>query len=141
MPLGPKMGTPRGHMFYISLYRVNMKQIFLSETRRPRVPILDMQRHLMDLYQDCSHYAHWAINGPAHGCMLCIYLYRKVYQNKYSCLKPQGLELWYVAFSSRTILSLFKLCPWAKSSPTLESHVLHWENMKIYSCLKPQGIE
>ena len=29
------MAPPWGHMFYIGLYRENMKEIFLSETIRP----------------------------------------------------------------------------------------------------------
>ena len=33
---------PGGHMFYIGLYRENVKKIFLSETTRPRALIFDM---------------------------------------------------------------------------------------------------
>ena len=32
MPQVPKMAPPRGHMFYIGLYREKHEQIFLSET-------------------------------------------------------------------------------------------------------------
>ena len=37
-----KNGPTRGHMFYIDLYRENMKKNFLSETTRPRALIFGM---------------------------------------------------------------------------------------------------
>ena len=39
MPQGPEMAPPRGHMFYIGLYREKHGQIFLSETTRPSLDI------------------------------------------------------------------------------------------------------
>ena len=40
--LGPKMAPPRGHMFYIGLYREQYEKIFLSETTWPRALIFGM---------------------------------------------------------------------------------------------------
>ena len=40
MPLGPKVASPGDHMFYIGLFRENIK--ILSETTRPRALILCM---------------------------------------------------------------------------------------------------
>ena len=42
MPQGPKMAPPRGHMFYIGLYKEIHGKIFLSETIRPRALIFGM---------------------------------------------------------------------------------------------------
>ena len=42
MPQGAKMARPRGHMFYIGLYRENHEKIVLSETTRPRALIFGM---------------------------------------------------------------------------------------------------
>ena len=39
---GAKNGPPRGHMFYIGLYREKHGKIFLSETTRPRALIFGM---------------------------------------------------------------------------------------------------
>ena len=39
MPLGLKMAPPRGHIFYIGLYREKHRKIFLSETIRLRALI------------------------------------------------------------------------------------------------------
>ena len=61
------MVTLRGHMFYIVLYRENLKKIFLSEITRPRALIFDMLHHLVDLYQVCSNYAPGIKNDPAPG--------------------------------------------------------------------------
>ena len=36
------MALPRGHMFYIGLYRENVVKIFLSETTGPRALIFGM---------------------------------------------------------------------------------------------------
>ena len=33
--MGPKEAPPRGHMFYIGLYRKQHEKIFMSETTRP----------------------------------------------------------------------------------------------------------
>ena len=46
---------PRGHIFYIGLYRENIKLIFLSETTRHRVLIFSMEHHQLYLYQVCSN--------------------------------------------------------------------------------------
>ena len=54
-------------MFYIVLYRENMKKIFLSETLSPRALIFGMQHHLVDLYQVCSNYAPGEDHGPPRG--------------------------------------------------------------------------
>ena len=54
------MTRPGVHMFYIGLYRENMKKIFLCETTRPRALIFVMKHHLVNLYQVCSNY----IPGP-----------------------------------------------------------------------------
>ena len=40
--VGQKWACPGGHMFYIGLYRENMKKIFLSEATRPKVLIFGM---------------------------------------------------------------------------------------------------
>ena len=40
--LGPKMALSQGHMFYIGLYREDVKKIFLSETTKPRALIFGM---------------------------------------------------------------------------------------------------
>ena len=53
-------------MFYIALYRANMKKIFLSKAL-----IFGMKHHLVDLFQVCSNYAPGAKNGPALG-VTCI---------------------------------------------------------------------
>ena len=39
---GAKMDMPRGHMYYIGLYREFMKKIFLSEITKPRALIFGM---------------------------------------------------------------------------------------------------
>ena len=41
--LGPEMGKH--------------EKIFLSETRRPRLLIIGIKHHLVDLYQVCSNYS------------------------------------------------------------------------------------
>ena len=47
-------------MFDIGLYRGKHEKSFLSETIRPRALIFGMYHHLVDLYPDCSDYAHGA---------------------------------------------------------------------------------
>ena len=54
-------------MFYIGLYRDNMKKIFLSETTRHRVLIFGMYHHQVDLYEVCSNNAPGVKTGPARG--------------------------------------------------------------------------
>ena len=54
-------------MFYIGLFRENMKKILLSETIRPRALIFGMKHHLVDLYQVCSNNAPWANNCSPFG--------------------------------------------------------------------------
>ena len=44
-------------MFYIGLYRENVKKIFVSETTEPRALILGIKHHQVDLYQVCSNNA------------------------------------------------------------------------------------
>ena len=41
------MTPPRGHMFYIGLYRKKYKTILLSERAMPRALIFDMKHHLV----------------------------------------------------------------------------------------------
>ena len=59
--IGPR---PGGHMFYIGLYRENMKKT-LAETTMHRVLIFGMYHHLVDLYQVRSKYAPGAKNEMA----------------------------------------------------------------------------
>ena len=47
------MALPRGQMFYVGLYRENVKKIFLSETTRPSALLFGMQHNLVELYQVC----------------------------------------------------------------------------------------
>ena len=61
------MAPPRGHMFYIGLYREKHEKIFLSETTRFRALIFGMLHHLVDFYQVCPNYAPGAKSGPASG--------------------------------------------------------------------------
>ena len=78
-------------MFYIGLYRENVK-IFLSEPTRPRALIFGMEYHLVDLYQVSSTYTPWANKSPCPGGqMFYIGFYRESVK-KTSCLKPHGLE-------------------------------------------------
>ena len=42
-PWGQQWARPVGHMFYIGLYRENMKRVFLSETTRPRALMFGMK--------------------------------------------------------------------------------------------------
>ena len=52
IPFGPKVGPPGGHVFYIGLYRENMKILF-HETTRLGALIFDMKHYLVDLNQVC----------------------------------------------------------------------------------------
>ena len=56
-------------------------KIFLSDTTRLRALIFGMQHHLVGLYQSCSNYAPWALNGPAQGNMFYVGFYREDFQN------------------------------------------------------------
>ena len=56
-----------GHMFYVCLYRENIKQFCLSETTKPRVLILCLLHHLVNLYQVCSNYDPGGQKWPRHG--------------------------------------------------------------------------
>ena len=49
-------------MFYLGLYRENLKKIFLPETTRPRALIFGMYHHLVDLHLVCSNYIPGAKN-------------------------------------------------------------------------------
>ena len=54
-------------MFYIGVYRENLKKI-LSETTRPRALIFGKQHHLVGLYQFFfQNIAPGTKNGPAWG--------------------------------------------------------------------------
>ena len=81
------MAPPRGHMFYIGLYREKHETIFLSETTRPRALIFGKKHHLVNLYQVCSNYAQGAKWPHPRGHMFYIVLYREKHE-KSSCLKP-----------------------------------------------------
>ena len=54
-------------MFFIDLYRENMKKIILSETTRPISLLFGVRHHLVNLYQVCSNDAPGAKNGPVPG--------------------------------------------------------------------------
>ena len=54
-------------MFYIGLYRENVKKIFLSETTRPRALIFGRWHHIMELLQVCSNYSPGVKKGPTLG--------------------------------------------------------------------------
>ena len=61
---GAKTDPPRGHMFYIGLYKEKHEKIFLSETIRLRTLIFGMYYHLVDLYRAFSNYAPGAKMAP-----------------------------------------------------------------------------
>ena len=63
-PWGQKRPHPRGHMFYIGLYREKHEKKFLSETIRLRALIFSMKHHLVDFYQVCSNNALWGQKWP-----------------------------------------------------------------------------
>ena len=112
---GWKWPCPRGHIFYVGLYRKHMKTYFCLK-----------QSGLESWYFVCS-ITYWTSTkfvqilpirskmAPPRGTIFYIGLYSEN-MKKYSCLKPQGLEsdIWYVASSSRPLLSLFKLYPWGQ---------------------------
>ena len=64
MPLGPKMAPSWGHVLYIGLYSKKHENIFLTETIWPRVLIIGMMYHLVDLYEVCLNYPPGTKNGP-----------------------------------------------------------------------------
>ena len=69
--------------------------------------------------------------------------YRENVKNS-SCLKPQGLELCYVASPSGPLPFVQIIALGPKMSPPWGSNVLHRlyrENVKKTSCLKPHGLE
>ena len=61
------MALPRGHMYYIGLYKEKHEKIFLSKTTRPRAFMFGMKHHPVNLYQVCSNYIPGAKNGLALG--------------------------------------------------------------------------
>ena len=61
------MALPRGHMFYIVLYREKHKKIFSSETTRPRALIFGMKHHLVNRCQVCSNHIPGTKNGSPRG--------------------------------------------------------------------------
>ena len=105
---------------------------------RPRALIFGMYHHLVNFYQVCSNYTSWAKNGPTARVKFYIGLYRE--NMKKSCLKPQGIEPWYVASTSGPLPSLFKLFTWGPLRGHMFYIGLYKENVKK-SCLKPQGLE
>ena len=54
-------------MFYIGLYRENVKKIFLAETTGPRALTFGIKHHQVDLYQVCSNNDPGVKNSPAPG--------------------------------------------------------------------------
>ena len=54
-------------MFYIGLYRENIKKIFLSEFTMPKALIFGMKHYLVNLYQVFSNDAPGAKNWPRPG--------------------------------------------------------------------------
>ena len=90
----------------------------------PRALIFRMYYYLVDLYQVCSRYAPGAICPDGH--MFYIGLYWEN-MKKSSCLKPQGLESWYLVCSSieGALLGVLQLCPLGQKMPYAGgSHVL-----------------
>ena len=78
--MGLKTVKPRGHMFYIGLYRQTHQQL-LSETTRPRALVFGMKHHIMNLCQACANYIPGAKNGPHRGHMFNRGLYRENMKN------------------------------------------------------------
>ena len=66
---------------------------------------------------------------------------------KTSCLKPEGLEPWYLAFSIIywTSIKFVQIMPLGPKKALPRGHMfyigLYRENVKQSSCLKPQGLE
>ena len=63
--------------------------------------------------------------------MFYIGIYR---ENKKSCLKPQSLDIMYVASSSEPLPSLFKLCPWGakkRHHPGFHTLYLYKEKLRL----------
>ena len=56
-------------------------------------------------------------------CFTLAYIGRNM--KKSSCLKPKGLEPWYLVSPCGPLPSLFKLCPWGQNGPTRGSYCLH----------------
>ena len=126
-PWGQEWSSPVGHMFNRYLYRKKHEKIFLSKTVRPRVLILGMKHHLMDLYQVCSNYAPWANNCPTTGVSCLTLAYRgKTWKNLLVWNhKAYSLDILYVASPSRPLPSLFKLCPWGQKWLRLGGHMFY----------------
>ena len=72
-----------------------MKQSLYTTTRRKAL-IFGMWHNLKDFYQVYSNYAPRTINGPTAGVTL-VYKVKTIKQ--VSCVKPQGLEYWYLVCS------------------------------------------
>ena len=62
--------------------------------------------------------------GPYWVHMLNIGIYRENMKIS-SCLKPQSLDIWYVASLSVPLPSLFKLCPWGQKWPNPGGHMFY----------------
>ena len=75
-------------MFYIGLYRENMKTIMVSKTIRHSALIFGMQHKQAGYYQICSNIAPGSKNCPAPmGHMIYIGLYRvNVKQENYDMI-------------------------------------------------------
>ena len=108
--LGPKMGRPGGHIFYIRLYREKHWKIFLSETIRLRALIFghilaSPSGPLQSLFKLCP----WGQNNPAPGSpetwsAFYRYLYVSFKQNSSGCLRatwPSCFKLAFENFSRR----------------------------------------
>ena len=81
-------------------------------------------------YPLCQLGQKWPTLGVT--CFTLAYIGRNI--KKYSCLKPQGLEPWYLLWAPNEPLPiLFKLCPAVKNGLARPSHVytgLYRKNMK-----------
>ena len=69
------------------------KQIFLSESTRPRGSVFGMHHHLVDLYQVCSNYVPEVKHGTALGSNVLHSLILS---------EPLGLDISYVSSRSGT---------------------------------------
>ena len=104
MPLGPKMDPPRGHMFYIGLYKEKLKKKYCLKPQ-------GMKHHLSDLYQVCSNYAPWAKLPCPKDHMFYKGLYRNLHGKILSkSTRHRALIFGYVASPSGPLPKLFNLC-------------------------------
>ena len=89
MPLGPKMALPRGHVYYISLYREKHDIWFIASPSGPLPSLLKL----------CP----WGQNGPAPGLpgtwsAFYRYLYVSFKQNSGECFRATWPSRFYNGF-------------------------------------------